>query len=351
MMEHVPQRLGKDRALDDAVRLICTSEPAGALRAYGLTLKSLQHSIDNGPSTEAVGAATLLQMHDFFQNSFYQTWAVHASGVIGMLKARGPEAVKTGFEKCLLQAQVGNITLAALREREACFLELPAWNDKLKSLGRHEKEGKEVYSWEISLIATGVHIPGLISRFEAVQRGKQESYDGDGSTHPNQAVISELRTIRDDLNVALTRAPNAVPSRDQLSGNRIQPALLLATNFYLVLIDYMLGSVEAIFPCIPTYDGVGPALNDADLQSYFDRLRTMRKLYHQLSLLDTVALQSTVDMLRLTLHRVLHAVNDAWTQKNPMQGIIDEVHMLLASPSNRVNGQRHLILPVDRYGA
>lgn len=337
-MEHLPHRLGQDRALDDAVRLICASGPEATLDAYGRTLRSLQASIDRSLSSEALGAATLLQMHDFFSRSNYQTWAVHATGVIGMLQARGSKGIESGFDRCLLQAQVGNITFAALRERKPCFLALPAWNGKVNALSRYGEDGEEKYSWEMKLIAIGVQIPGLICQLEALHAGRKKTPGGGSWVNPDMGFSTKLQQVRHELEDALEQAGDFSESlygSDGAVTNRIRPALLLSANIYLMIIDYMLKEVKAgnAGSALP---GEGPS-GPGPEPSHVLTLEKIKSLYQTLSDVDAVALRSTVDMLKLTLSRVLDASNGCGA---PM-GSMEEVCHLLGLKAVRLGRQQH----------
>ena len=331
-MEHLPRRLGEDAALDAAVKLICTLDQAETIRAYGMALRSLQSSIERGLSSETLGAATLLQMHDFFRNFFYPTWAVHAKGVIDMLKARGPHAVTTGFDKCLLQAQVGNITFDALRERTSCFLALPAWNAKVKALSSHDgAAGEEQYSWDMSLIAVGVHIPGLICRFEDMMDEREGSDPRCNSTRLADSIFADdLHRVRNDLEEGLRRAPEQAESQSSTT-NRIRPALLLSANIYLVMLDYMIDEAEGSESNGSVHAESAILAPDPRHFSHVLAVDTTRALYDRLYQIDAVALQSTADMMRLTLARVINAADDAGVEASPASVLLKETFQMLSS--------------------
>lgn len=333
IMEHLPRRLGEDRALDDAVKLICASGLSQTIRAYGAALRSLQDSIDRGLSSEALGAATLLQMHDFFrQHSSAQTWAVHAKGAINMLKARGPQAVKTGFEYSLLQAQLGNTTFDALRERQPCFLAVPEWNAKVSSFTQHDEIDGETLSWEQALAAVGVHIPGLLCRFEALQARKKRLTLVNGNDEPDRLFSKQLRNVRQQLEHALASANPSSPGSP--AANRIQPALLLSAHVFLVAIEYMLMVSEkgSICQTIRETRDALPSESNALLSTHVLALDTMRALSRHLYAIDTVALQSTADMMKLVLSRVLDAGDNAATKAEPTSVVLNEVYELLSTP-------------------
>lgn len=331
IMEHLPCRLGEDRALDDAVKLICTSDPSETIPAYGTALQSLQASIDCKLSSETLGAATLLQMHDLFQNAGpVMSWAVHARGVIDMLKFRGPEGLQTGFDRCLLQAQVGNITFDALREKRPCFLALPARNAYIRPLSRKDgADNEQQTDWDMCLIAIGVHIPGLLCRFEALKDAKGVTRDRD-DVLPNlrtHILLRDLRCNRQGLDSALNRVTRDDSKNTEYMGqsNRLRPALLLSGNIYLAMMHYMLEEVQC---------AIGEVEEGTVRRRWCHDVTpcTVRALFQRLYRIDPVALRSTVEFLKLTLERVLTAMANTRKRKWPLSTVLDEIYNVLSSP-------------------
>lgn len=347
IMEHLPSHLGEDRALDDAVQLICASQPEDSMRRYGIALRSLQRSIENGPSSEALGAATLLQMHDVLQVTSLNTWAVHAkgsinmhaNGIINMLRARGPDAIKNGFDGCLLQAQVGNITFDALRKRIPCFLSLPRWNAKLKAFIQAGGPDGDKYCWEMSLIPIGVQFPTLLCRFEALQRGRKDfklNANGISGRLDTTSLLSDLRSVRQELEHGLKLVPDdAIKSAPQASvANRMKPALLLASYVYLLMLDYMIDEIRRGDEYhMKTEDVGGPSI-DPKYLTHILTLETTKRLHGRLREIDPIALQSTGDMLRFTMDRIVEVTDDLRFRTGPMAMVLEEVYDMLSPPAH-----------------
>lgn len=313
LMEHLPRHLGEGRALDDAVRLICS--PSGhpqTVQAYGLALRSLRDSIAHGSiSTEALGAATLLQMHELSQGpQDSASWVVHAKGVVNMLTARGPHAVKTGFDRCLLQAQVGNITFDALRERRECFLARPEWNKSVKSFGVGDVGKRAGNDQVMSLIAIGVGLPGLVCRFEDFETARNGDSFKFGQI--DTRLAEELLTMRGDILTTLkqiggkSRSADHLPSENDRT-NRIRPALLLSANVYLILIDYMLDSIRGG----PDPQTAVPESIAITMGGHDNILRSIENHSQRLRTIDAMAYRSTSEMMRFTMDRVRGAAEKA----------------------------------------
>lgn len=330
LMEHLPRHLGEGRALDDAVRLICS--PSGhpqAVQAYGLALRSLRDSIAHGSiSTEALGAATLLQMHELSQGPQNSTsWVVHAKGVVNMLKARGPQAVKTAFDRCLLQAQVGNITFEALREGRKCFLARPEWNKSIRSSSVGQNAKRTGHDQILSLIAIGVGLPGLVCRFEDLVQAR--SRDSFAFGQIGTGLADELHTMRGDILTMLKQIDGESMSADYLPSennrtNRIRPALLLSANIYLILIDRMLDSIRGG----PGSETAAPELT-ITTGRHDDVLRSIEVQSERLRTIDAMAHRSTSEMMRLTMDRVRGAAGDAGKDAQESRAM-DTVYRILA---------------------
>lgn len=334
IIEHIPCRLGEDPALDDAVRLICTARPADALQAYGTALRSLNGSINQGLSSEAMAAATLLHMHELSRDASCSTWAVHAEGVMNMLKVRGADGIKTEFDKCLLQAQVGNIYFGALRERQPCFLALPEWNEKVGTpLSQSAKYVATGRDWEMQLISIGVHLPGLICRFEkyAARRDAGSlAIANDGPT-----LLDDLKSLRRELKDVLAcmidvskLGPTSGRGRDH--SRRLQPALLFSAEIYLILIDYMLedgGSDCFDTPGDRSRCAIPPCLDNSPNTVKLERARA---LYERLWNVDGMAARSTTYMMKLTVERVLSAARSTTADTGTTSLLLKNMHQLLA---------------------
>ncbi|KAK0796696.1 hypothetical protein LTR91_013803 [Friedmanniomyces endolithicus] len=134
VLKHVPQRIGQNQALDDAVSCILyrpTKQDALiASRSYGTALSSLRTFLDDpilSQAPETLAAASLLQMYEQYADRPGQTWVLHARGVVRMLQVRSN--LKDDLEKAILEAQACNVFMSALIANRECFLAHEAWNN------------------------------------------------------------------------------------------------------------------------------------------------------------------------------------------------------------------------------
>jgi len=119
VLKHVPQRIGHNQALDDAVSCILhrptTKDPSAASRSYGTALSSLRTFLNDpilSQAPETLAAASLLQMYEQYADQPGHTWVLHARGVVRMLQVRSN--LKDDLEKAILEAQACNVFMSAL---------------------------------------------------------------------------------------------------------------------------------------------------------------------------------------------------------------------------------------------
>jgi hypothetical protein len=85
VLQHIPRRMGNNRALDDAVKCICSNGSTKPGPVYSEALVSLQKALNHSGeavASETLGAAILLQMFEHSVDHAEFRWVVHANGVI-----------------------------------------------------------------------------------------------------------------------------------------------------------------------------------------------------------------------------------------------------------------------------
>ncbi|KXL51224.1 hypothetical protein M433DRAFT_157674 [Acidomyces richmondensis BFW] len=249
ILKHIPQRIGTSKALDDAVRCVSVPHNSGAHVSltiengglYLIALRSLQAALHDpllANTPETLAAAALLQMHEHYIDHSGRRWIHHARGVVTMLKLRGPARITDGVERAILQAQTGNIFMAALLSGQECFLASPGWSEVIHSAPLTE-DGENMVL--MKMISTGLPIPGLLRSYSRFMQNLvddiQDTSDTDRDTLTN--LFQNLMKLRHQFRSHLFRQEEAADT-----GN---DAMLLASyaimGFFFIITNIMLSTL------------------------------------------------------------------------------------------------------------
>lgn len=108
----LPPMTGRNRLLDAAVRAVSLVH-LGRLQGsrtyieeskpwYGATLRQLNAALgdnEEGMAPETLAATILLSFYEMFASNSNQSWIQHAGGAGALMRARGPEAHRFGFDR------------------------------------------------------------------------------------------------------------------------------------------------------------------------------------------------------------------------------------------------------------
>lgn len=135
---HVPERIGYNQALDDAVRCITSlSSSQNNLpqsQRYVKALRSLQKALESQTAActpETLAAASLLQMYEIHTDLDGRGWIQHARGTIKLLQLYGSRDVSSSLQRAVLAAEASELFLSALIARRFRFLGRPGWDQHL----------------------------------------------------------------------------------------------------------------------------------------------------------------------------------------------------------------------------
>lgn len=145
--KRLPQLTGRNDLLDTAVRAV-TLAHLGRLHGsemflhesqpyYGKTLRLLSSSLadaSTGMAEETLAATILLSFYEMFSSKSNMSWIQHAGGAGALMRARGPEAHRFGFEREMFLAYRYTVIIEACQRDEPCFLAEPEWRDLSKSI-------------------------------------------------------------------------------------------------------------------------------------------------------------------------------------------------------------------------
>ena len=139
-LQFLPPLTGSNLLLDTAVRAVGLAHVgtlhgsdrflAEARPYYGSALRMLNSAIqdvDTGMSNETLSATMLLSFYEMFAGENNDSWIRHAGGAGALMKIRGPNRHRYGFEREIFMAYRHTIIIEALHKDEACFLKEPEW--------------------------------------------------------------------------------------------------------------------------------------------------------------------------------------------------------------------------------
>ena len=136
----LPPMTGKNKLLDSAMRAVSLAH-MGRLQGsqlyleearpwYGNTLRQLNTALaDNeiGLAPETLAATILLSFYEMFSSNSNASWIQHAGGAGALMRVRGPEVHRYGFNREMYIAYRHTIIIEACQRDEPCFLAEPEW--------------------------------------------------------------------------------------------------------------------------------------------------------------------------------------------------------------------------------
>lgn len=354
ILQHIPRRLGSNRALDDAVKCVCSDGSLKPGQIYNNALNSLQKALSHSEqsiSSETLGAATLLQMFEHSVDHAEYRWIVHANGVINMIKLRGPSCIKNELDRAILHAQIGNIWFKALHDGTECFLFFPEWDDVVTEIFDRTND---VNSEWCDMIRCGLSLPGMLRQYEQLAGEEQRPPPTSDRIHGAQdlsncaKLLLELWKTRDELSRLRVRFqslkeiefcdPNEVTKL--VEQPRSRHASRLAINVFSVLIEYMLENIlstdigdraahEELFDTISmsgyvTTAGRLNALASA-AESYLKALR----------LKDNIAASQSAGLSRVMVQKVLNAPISRNSKLSYLTPVVEKLYKSLGGNSHR----------------
>ena len=361
LLEHIPQRIGHSRALDDAVICICSARPPRETSLdtvnvpmttgspYLTALKSLQSSLDDAKlavSSETLAAATLLQMYEHSVDQPERAWVVHSDGVIKMLEFRGPSRIRNELERSVLQAQVGNIFTKAVRNRAECFLAQPRWKTFLQDYPTADPAFRELSA----TLNIGVHLPGLICRYERLLsstdsdqiEGHEKKSDylsrsaqDETSCQPHRLAIDlyeacwQLESWYIRFESSCNKSDERAPRRNALPP--LQPALRLSVNIFLVLTNYMLVATLSKVDSAPNASDdeqtTTPLLDLVAISEQCETLASTAKSHARtLQATDASAFANTATLHKMMLARVLEKPQSSDSKADCLRFVLEELY-------------------------
>ncbi len=139
-LSYLPALTGRNRLLDTAVRAVSLAHLARLHSSsiflnesrpyYGKAIRLLNSSIsdeENGMASETLSATILLSFYEMFASDSNESWIRHAGGAGALMRMRGPERHRYGFDREIFLAFRHTIVIEAFENDGPCFLSEPAW--------------------------------------------------------------------------------------------------------------------------------------------------------------------------------------------------------------------------------
>ena len=139
-LSYLPPLTGRNNLLDTAVRAVCLAHMSRSqgsdmfLREsrpyYGKAIRMLNSTLsdeEDGMSSETLSATIMLSFYEMFASDSNDSWIRHAGGAGALMRARGPDRHRYGFDREIFLAFRHTIVIEAFQKDEHCFLSSPEW--------------------------------------------------------------------------------------------------------------------------------------------------------------------------------------------------------------------------------
>ncbi|KAK3648200.1 hypothetical protein LTR56_007612 [Elasticomyces elasticus] len=260
ILKHIPQRIGLNPALDDAVSCIMQGPSTtninnrdSSSRLYVTALGSLRKALgDPGlvSAPETLAAASLLQMYEQYADLAGRSWVLHARGVVKMLQAKGAGNLTDDIEKAVLEAQAGNVFMSALTGIQ-CFLAHPAWKRVLRPTTTSDCQ----LNTFMSMVVDGVRFPGIDALCASLVRQCEYDYATPIAHRVmvGTAALSDMLRMREQLGEQFGRDNKQAQAQDiEGEGDPIRIAAYAATGFFVITTNtILLGLCKQIMAMAP----------------------------------------------------------------------------------------------------
>ncbi|KAF7889336.1 uncharacterized protein EAF01_010829 [Botrytis porri] len=163
--QYIPDRLGHNIALDDAITCVCSlycdtssdeyTKSKAIYRNYIRALSSLQKCLVEERlrfQPETLCASLLLQMCELLVNVDKHKWIDLARGTSQLIQARGVGRYKDPFDLEMLESQLSYIVIQSAKFNEHCYLRQPEWRALLATTSKWPSNAitlKELKSLEL----------------------------------------------------------------------------------------------------------------------------------------------------------------------------------------------------------
>lgn len=347
ILQHLPRRLGSSRALDTAVKCVCSNGSAAPGPIYSEALANLQEALnrsDRAVTSETLAAAMLLQMYEHSVDHAEYRWIIHARGVISMIQQRGPSCIRNELDRSIVQAQVGNIWFKSLQDGDDCFLARPEWREVVFDTFSLDKGFNAEWS---AMIRAGLPIPGILHRYELLdEESSLSTYVVEGMVLPEDResctrlildiwrVLNEMSELRARFQLRTASQVHNHPD-EVLERPSARYASRLAINLYYILLIYMLEIMlgSAIGAASARFD-LFDMISLSDYNVTWGRLQALVSAtlldLKNLRCADHIAATQTIRFSRMIIRKVLDSPLSRQSKVQGLSPIIENLFENLA---------------------
>ena len=139
-LSYLPPLTGRNRLLDTAVRAVSLAHLARLHTSdvllnesrpyYGKAIRLLNSALsdeDAGMASETLSATILLSFYEMFASDSNEAWIRHAGGAGALMRMRGPERHRYGFDREIFLAFRHTVVIESFEKDEHCFLSESEW--------------------------------------------------------------------------------------------------------------------------------------------------------------------------------------------------------------------------------
>ena len=224
-LSYLPKLTGRNYLLDTAVRAVSLAHMGRLYGSevflnesrpyYGKAIRLLNSAIsdqDKGMASETLSATMLLSFYEMFTSNSNDSWIKHAGGAGALMKMRGPQRHRYGFDREIFVACRHNVIIEAFHTDEPCFLNEPDWiqvsrdiyNDLIE--GVENEDTLELFHLAETFYEEMLAIPALLFKAKNFRTAyKQEKGDFPSSQQFRQELIRRVVISRSNLKAFYAR--------------------------------------------------------------------------------------------------------------------------------------------------
>lgn len=275
-LSQIASRLDISPSLTWAIRAISLSQLGRSVQdrnlihnsrnMYGKALLKLNKALQDpvaGVSSDTLSATVLLSFYELLNCTEQNSWIRHAGGAANLMRLRGPERHRTGFDRAVFLASRHAFVLQAFSQSEECFLNTPPWRKLSLEIAETSprspfNDTREEYFQEL------ITLPGWKSEAMAyLQEGSQDREVVEDLVRRGHTHRSNWKAIWARVSDALREAGQgpttiASPSNDKLFPNVYEyPSANVASyycsyNAILSVLNVLLIGLEAKLSSLAT---------------------------------------------------------------------------------------------------
>ena len=165
-------------------------------RFYGKALVGLSKSLqdpEEGLSSDTLSATILLSFYELLTCTERHSWVRHAGGAGNLIRIRGPERHRYGFDRAVFLACRFNLVIEAFQIGKPCFLDLPPWRELSRQILEDSPNKTAVYiaredvfqqivgypgymQGAVTYLATGGNDPEMLEELASQGRSHRSTY-------------------------------------------------------------------------------------------------------------------------------------------------------------------------------